>query len=123
MVVSSAAGLTITVTDGEGRVKGKSSNAKQGARQDQALSRMMVIDHSVRLRCPQDSMVLICSDGGDLHTCSGGGCFHGEGTWRLTRTKVRLRGLAVFVAAHGCTCCVRPGLKVDRGSQPLGVAG
>jgi hypothetical protein len=40
-------------------VEGKSSNAKQGARQSQALSRMMVVDNSVRLRRPQASMVLI----------------------------------------------------------------
>ena len=52
--------MIITVTDGA--VQGKSSNAKgpkQGARQGQALSRMMVVDHSVRLRRPQASMVLI----------------------------------------------------------------
>jgi hypothetical protein len=46
VVVSSSAGLIITVTDDEG----KSSNEKQGAQQGQALSRMMVVDHSVRLR-------------------------------------------------------------------------
>ena len=51
--------LIITVTDGEGGVKGKSLSAKQGARQGQALSRMMVVDHSVRLRRPHASMVLI----------------------------------------------------------------
>ena len=51
-----AVGLIITVTDG---VEGKSSNAKQGARQGQALSRKMVVDHSVRLRRPHASMVLI----------------------------------------------------------------
>ena len=43
------------------REEGKSSYAKQGARQGLALalSRMMVVDHSVRLRRPQASMVLI----------------------------------------------------------------
>ena len=41
-VVVSSAGLIITVTDGEE----KSSNAKDGARQGQALSLMMVVDHS-----------------------------------------------------------------------------
>jgi hypothetical protein len=56
VVVSSAAGLIITVIDSE---PGKSSNAKQDARQNQALSRMMVVDHSVRLLRPQASMVLI----------------------------------------------------------------
>jgi hypothetical protein len=56
VVFSSAAGLIITVTDGDGE---KSSNAKQGARQSKGLSRMMVVDHSVRLRRPQASMVLI----------------------------------------------------------------
>ena len=55
VVVSSAAGLIITVTDGAGEV----IEHEQGARQGQALSRMMVVDHSVRLRRPQASMVLI----------------------------------------------------------------
>ena len=53
MVVSSAAGLIITVTDGDGEVI---EREKQGARQG---LRMMVVDHSVRLRRPQASMVLI----------------------------------------------------------------
>ena len=44
VVISSAAGLIITVTGGGGEVI---ENAKQGARQGQALSRMMVVDHSV----------------------------------------------------------------------------
>ena len=61
MVFSSSAGLIITVT---ATVKGKSLNAKQGGGWEvrnggQALSRMIVVDHSVRLRRPQDSMVLI----------------------------------------------------------------
>ena len=57
-VVSSSAGLIITATEGEGEIGHR--NEKQGARQGQAaLSRMMVVDHSVRLRRPQASMVLI----------------------------------------------------------------
>ena len=57
VVVSSAAGLIITVTDGEGEVIEREA---QGARQGQALSRMLIVaDHSVRLRRPQASMVLI----------------------------------------------------------------
>jgi hypothetical protein len=50
VVVSSSAGLIITVTDGAGEV----IERKAGC-----LLRMMVVDHSVRLRRPQASMVLI----------------------------------------------------------------
>ena len=54
-------------------VEGKSSNAKQGARQGQALSRMMVVDHSVRMRCPQALDGAGSDlDGAVLLTCSGG---------------------------------------------------
>ena len=58
MVISSAPGLIITVTDGEGEVI---EREVEGARPcpGQALSRMMVVNHSVRLRRPQASMVLI----------------------------------------------------------------
>ena len=55
-MVSFAAGLIITVTVGGGEVI---EREQQGARQGQTLPRMMVVDHSVRLRRPQASMVLI----------------------------------------------------------------
>ena len=55
-MVSSAAGLIITVTDGEGEVIEREAGCATGR---QALSRMMVVDHSVRLRRPQALMVLI----------------------------------------------------------------
>ena len=44
------------VTDGEGEVIEREA---VGARQGLALSRMMLVDHSVRLRRLQASMVLI----------------------------------------------------------------
>ena len=58
VVVSSAAGLIITVTDGAaaGEVIEREAGCAKGP---QALSRMLVVDHSVRLRRPQASMVLI----------------------------------------------------------------
>ena len=57
VVVSSAAGLIITVTDDEGEVIEREAGCTAGL---QALSRMNgVIDHSVRLRRPQASMVLV----------------------------------------------------------------
>ena len=56
VVVSSAAGLIITVTNGEGEVIEREAGCAKGP---QALSRMLVVDHSVRLRRPQASMVLI----------------------------------------------------------------
>jgi hypothetical protein len=53
VVVSSAAGLIITVTDGGGEDIERETGCATGLR-------MMVVDHSrVRLRCPQASMVLI----------------------------------------------------------------
>jgi hypothetical protein len=55
VVFSSSAGLIIPVTDGEGEVIEREAGCTTGP----ALSRMMVMDHSVRLRRPQDSMVLI----------------------------------------------------------------
>ena len=47
VVVSSAEGLIITVTDGEGEVVDREAGCATGP---QALSRMMVVDHFVRLR-------------------------------------------------------------------------
>ena len=61
VVVSSAASLIIMVNDGEGEVIEREAGCALGARQGQVLSRMMVVDHSVRLRRPgpQASMVLM----------------------------------------------------------------
>ena len=59
VVVSSAAGLTITVTDGEGDVIEATRSRVRDRVRPCPRSRMMVVDHSVRLRRTQDSMVLI----------------------------------------------------------------
>ena len=56
VVVSSAAGLIITVTDGEREVIECEAGCATGPG---PVPRMMVVDHSVRLRHPQASMVLI----------------------------------------------------------------
>jgi hypothetical protein len=65
VVVSSArAGLIVTVTDGRGEVIEREAGCATGPGR---LSRMMVVDHSVRLRRPRALMVLILSDGADLH--------------------------------------------------------
>jgi hypothetical protein len=60
VMVSSAAGLIITVTDGAGEVIEREAGCATGLG---PVSRMMVVDHSVRLRRPQASMVLTCSGG------------------------------------------------------------
>ena len=67
VVLSSAASLIIKVIDGEGGVIKREAGCATSARQAQALSRMMLGDHSVRLRRPHDSTV----DGADLirRTC------------------------------------------------------
>ena len=89
VVVSSSAGLIITRSP---TVRGKSSNAKQGARQGQALSRMRGV------RGGRSSCAIATSaglDGADLIrrwsvlTCSGG-VADGEGT--LSDYKVRCTG-------------------------------
>ena len=74
-MVSSAAGLIITVTDGEGEVIEHEAGCATGP---QALSRVIVVNHSVRLRRPQDSMVPI-----DLIMTCSGGIATSEGTWWL----------------------------------------
>ena len=58
-MISSAAGLIITVTDGEGEVIERETGSVRDRARPCRVSRMMVVDHSVRLRRPQASMVLI----------------------------------------------------------------
>jgi hypothetical protein len=78
----SSAGLIITVTDGGGEVIEREAGCATRPLGQQALSRMMVVDHSVRLRRQQASMVLIWSDSAELLTCSGG-VATSEGTMQM----------------------------------------
>ena len=74
-LITSAAALMITLTDGELEVVEREAGCATGP---QALSRVIVVNHSVRLRRPQDSMVPI-----DLIMTCSGGIATSEGTWWL----------------------------------------